>query len=238
LTEVRIVHNEPGGYRFLGGEGRPFSQGAVADPGLDLVHATFERPLPLGAGVNAAADHVSGAGRPVHAIAGFELRIPRPLSTAGFAEFNQGYIGLLTRIGLNAGGLLPAARTNVAPTTARVEEPSVFAFCFTVPSNRGRPAFVLAGVPEEVEGDQRAMLRNITGILVARGGQLGCRLEDATVMQIYADAALTPEAVGVVAEAAGGAAIHGLRWFPSQPPIEGLRYEIDARAAGSELFIS
>ncbi len=136
-------------------------------------------------------------------------------------------------------GIVPAARTNVAPTVARVSEPSVLAFSFTVPSTtRDRPAFVLAGVPEEVKGDSRAMLKNITDILSARGALLGCHLSDATVIQIYADAALEPAAIADIAEAAGGAAIHGLKWFPSQPPIVGLNYEIDARAAGTEVVIS
>jgi hypothetical protein len=35
----------------------------------------------------------------------------------------------------------------------------------------------------------------------------------------------------------GGAAVHGIQWFPSLPPIEGLKLEIDARSAGTELVI-
>lgn len=233
-----LVHNARGNYRFLGAEGRPFSGGAIADSGFDMAHATFERPMPLEAGIEAAAQHVGASGRPVQAIAGFELRIPRPLSQAAFAEFNRPYVDTLRRIGLEVDGLMAAGRTNVAPTVGRVEHPSVFGFTYTVPSSRGRPAFLLSGVPEEVPGDARAMFENITDILGARARELGCRLSDATVIQLYADGAVDNAAVAEALRKFGEAAIQGLRWFPSLPPIEGLRYEIDARSTGTESTIS
>ena len=36
---------------------------------------------------------------------------------------------------------------------------------------------------------------------------------------------------------AGTAAIHGVRWFPSRPPIRGLEFEMDLRGVGRELVI-
>jgi len=96
----------------------------------------------------------------------------------------------------------------------------------------------MAGVPEEVAGDARAMLRNITEVLAGRAATLGCRLSDSTAVQVYAAGALDPDAIADVATELGDAAIHGLRWFPSLPPIEGLNYEIDARAARTEVVIS
>ncbi len=69
----------PGSYRSLIAPGRPFSFGIVADPGFDLVHAVFPSPVPLGEGLDAAARHVQAAGRPVTAIAAFELRMVAPL---------------------------------------------------------------------------------------------------------------------------------------------------------------
>jgi len=56
-----LAHNLAGNYRFLAAEGRPFSGGALADPGFDLVHATFERPLALDEGLEAAARHLEQA---------------------------------------------------------------------------------------------------------------------------------------------------------------------------------
>jgi hypothetical protein len=238
MASHSVIHNAAGGYRFLGREGRPFSNGVLADHGLDLVHATFERPQPLHAGVAAAARHVASAGRPAQSLAGFELRIKRPLTQHQFDEFNHGYIAMLRGIGLEVDDLMPATRTNVAPVVGSVEEPSLFAFTYTAPGSRGRPAFILSGVPEEIEGDDRSMLRNITEILTARATVLGCSLGDATAIQLYAGGAIDPEAIADVAAELGDAALHGLHWFPSLPPIEGLRFEIDARAAGTELILT
>jgi hypothetical protein len=233
-----LVHNPRGNYRFLGAEGRPFSGGAVAESGFDLAHATFERPMPLEAGIEAAARHVAASGRPVHAIAGFELRIPRALSQAAFAEFNRPYVATLRRMGLEVDGLMAAGRSNVSPTVGRVEQPSVFGFTFTVPRGRARPGFVLSGVPEEVHGDARAMFKNITDLLGARARDLGCRLGDATAIQLYADVGVDTAVVAEALREFGEAAVQGLRWFPSLPPIEGLTYEIDARSTGTESTIS
>jgi len=233
----KLVHNPRGNYRFLAAEGRPFSGSAIADSGFDMAHATFERPIPLQTGLEAAARHVAASGRPAESIAGFELRIPRPLSRAAFAEFNGPYVAALGRMGLEIGGLMPAGRTNVSPTIARVEQPCVFGFTFTVPSARAWPAFVLSGSTEEVQGDARAMLVNITDILEGRARELGFRLSDATVIQLYAEVGVDTAVVAEALGAFGEAAMQGIRWFPSMPPIEDLRYEIDARSTGTESSI-
>ena len=36
---------------------------------------------------------------------------------------------------------------------------------------------------------------------------------------------------------AGAAAVHGIRWFPSRPPIQGLEYEMDLRGVARELVL-
>ena len=36
---------------------------------------------------------------------------------------------------------------------------------------------------------------------------------------------------------AGAAAIHGVRWFPSRPPILGLEFEVDLRGVLRELVL-
>jgi hypothetical protein len=232
-----VVDNPAGGYRFLSAEGRPFSHGVVASGGFDLVHATFARPIPLEAGIEAAVRHVAAAARPVQSIAGFELRSPNPMSQAEFDAFNRGYVAILHCVGIEVEGLIPSARTNVAPIIGAVDRPSVFGFTYAVPAPNAPPAFLMAGVPEEVEGDARAMRRNITEILASRAAALSCRLTDSTAVQVYAAGALDPDAIADVATELGDAAIHGLRWFPSLPPIEGLKYEIDARAARTERVI-
>jgi hypothetical protein len=230
-----ITHSRLGDYRFLAAPGRPFSGGAVADDGYDLVHMTFERPLPIQAGLEAAARHVAAAGRQVHAIAGFELRIPQPLTREAFETFNRGYVKRLRSLGLEVEGLMPAARTNVAPVVGSVAEPSLYAVSYTVPGARNRPAFVLSGVPEEETGDTATMLDSIVRVLSDRMDAIGVSWHDATTIQLYGVHDFQRLVVDTVLKRAGAAAFHGIRWFPSLPPIEGLKLEIDVRSAGMEL---
>lgn len=233
-----IAHNPTGNYRFLAAQGRPFSGGAVADPGFDLVHATFERPLPLSKGLEAAARHLAEVARPVHAIAGFELRIPTPLNAEDFETFNHGYVDSLKSMGLVVDGLMPAARTNVAATVGGVSEPSLYALTYTAPSDRGRPAFVMSGVPEEEPGDLEAMLDSMMRVLSTRMSELGVSWKAASAIQLYGIDVVQGLLVDYVLRHLGPSAVRGIHWFPSLPPVEGLRLEIDVRSAGKEQVLS
>jgi hypothetical protein len=232
-----IARNPAGNYTFLAAEGRPFSGGALADTGFDMVHATFERPMPLEKSLDAAARHLASAARPVQAIAGFELRISEPYSSKGFEAFNRRYVESLTSMGLVVDGLMPAGRTNVAATESGVSEPSVYALSYTVPGTRGRPAFVMSGVPEEEPGDLEAMLDSMMRVLSTRMTELGASWEAATAIQLYGVDVVQGLLAERVLRRLGPAGVHGIRWFPSLPPIAGLRLEIDVRSAGVELVL-
>jgi hypothetical protein len=173
----------------------------------------------------------------VQAIAGFELRVAAPLTSTGFEEFNRGYVERLNSMGLVADGLLPAARTNVAAELSGVSEPSVYAMHYTVPGGRGRPAFVMSGVPEEKLADLESMVSSMMRVLSARMDELGVRWKDATKIQLYGIDDVQGLLVDHVLRQLGPAAIHGIHWFPSRPPIEGLNLEIDVRSAGTELIL-
>lgn len=234
-----LAHSPSGNYRFLAAEGRPFSGGVVADDGFDLVHARFERPVPLDAGLVRAAHHVVAAGRTARAIAGFELRIPAPLSGAGFDDFNRTYVSSLKNLGLEVDGLMPAARTNVAPAVNGVLEPSLYAVTYTIPTRRIRPGFLLSGVPEtKGHNHPDEMLDSIMKVLSARLDELGARWDDATAIQLYGLDDFQEALMRNVLPQAGRAAIHGIQWFPSRPPIEGLKFEIDLRSTGTELVLA
>jgi hypothetical protein len=232
---MTIAENAEGGYRFIAAPGRPFSGGVVADPGLDLVHATFQRPLPLAEGLEAAKRHVAQASRPVQAIAGFELRIPAPFNPDGFEVFNRAYVESLTRMGLVVDGLMPAARTNVA--VGGVSEPKLYAVTYTVRGERGGPAFLMSGVPEEEPGDLQSMLDSMMRVLSSRMAELGVAWSGATAIQLYGVDVVQGLLADYVLKHLGPAAVHGIHWFPSLPPIEGLRLEIDVRSAGTELML-
>src|SRR4029077_15159408 len=118
---------------------------------------------------------------------------------------------------------MPAGRTNVAPVVGGVTEPSVYAVSYTVPGRRSRRAFVVSGAPEEEGDDTATMLESIMRVLSARLDELGVSWEDATAIQLYGVDDFQHLVVDKVLGKTGGTAIHGVQWFPSLPPIEGLR---------------
>ena len=226
----------PGNYSFLVASGRPFSSGILADPGFDLIHAVFSRPPPLGDGLEAARRQVESVGRPATAIGGFELRIPKPFSREEFDAFNAPYVERMATFGLRSGTEWVAARTNVAPTAVGVTEPSLYAFTYTVPRGlRSGPAFRLSGATEPTpEGSAVDRLQSIIGELGRRMVQLGVSWDDATAVNVYG--AASPPMDDIVS-GIGAAALHGLTWFPSLPPIRDFEFEIDARGVGAEIIL-
>ena len=227
-----IAAQAAGNFRFLAAPGRPFSGGAIADGGFGLVHAVFARPRPLVEGLDAALRHVVGAGRPVTGVCGFELRIPAPLSEAGFDEFNRDYVERLRALGVVAGDLMPAARTNVAPITREgVSEPSVYAVTYTVPGDG--PGWVLSGAPDAEPGTASEMLAGIIDTLMGRLEELGGSWSEATRVNVYGEG----DEVSGVLPLLANASVHGMHWYASRPPIEALRLEVDARCVATELVI-
>jgi hypothetical protein len=231
-----LSHLASGNYRFLAAPGRPFSSGIVADDGYDLVHATFFRPVPLTEGLEAARRHVEAAGRPVTALGAFELRIPEPLSGEGFDAFNAPYVQRMRALGLASDGELATARTNVAPTVAGVAEPSLHAFTYTVTGRgRERAAFRLSGSTESRrDGPAADRLLSIVATLEARMAELGVTWDDATDVAVYGTSCAGLESM---LSSFGAAALHGLTWFPSRPPIADFDYEIDAMGVGSDIVV-
>jgi hypothetical protein len=108
---------------------------------------------------------------------------------------------------------------------------------YTIVGHRAHRAFVLSGATEEEGADTAARLDSIMRALAGRLDALGVSWEDATAIQIYGVDDFQDLVVDKVLKATGGAAVHGIHWFPSLPPIEDLKLEIDARSAGTELVI-
>jgi hypothetical protein len=240
MTEPMVVYtNAVGNYRFLGAAGQPFSAGVAVDPGYDIVHAVLDGCPPLDRGFEIARQHLSGAGRPPRAVCGMELRTPEPLSPEGFAEFNRGYVARLEEWGVTIDGLVPSARTNVAPIDGSVTEPCVYAYSYTTEAADARGAFLMAGVLEEQGADGTAdRVRSIVGVLTARLDQLGLDRESSTVAQFYAAELVQHELEEILLPRLGRAAINGIRWFPSLPPVTPFRIEVDLRRAGFDLLLT
>jgi len=224
----------PGGFRFLPTDG-PFSQGVAAEPGFQIVRVRAPRHTPLEDGFRLVEETLERAGRPLAALCAMELRIPRPLTAEGFNEFNQGYIQQHERWGLRVEGHLPAARTNVAPELEPPPGPSLHAFCHTI-EDQGRPTFVISGAPEPpgTEGGLGAYWDAMAGIMEERMGALQVSWEDVNDVQFYG----TVSAHETFAQARQlmPAARHGVRWFLSRPPVEGLELELDVRGLARDTW--
>src|SRR3954454_9652785 len=93
----------------------PFSSGVRAMAGYELVRATLQVPLPYRAGFAAAARHLEAVGRPRTPLCAIDIRVPRPLTMDEFVAFNADYVALLGEWGVLVDGLVPIARSNVAP---------------------------------------------------------------------------------------------------------------------------
>jgi hypothetical protein len=242
-----LVEQPRGNYRFLpGSPSLPFCGAVAPAPGYEIVRVQLDRPPPWRAGFDRIEAQLTALGRPRQALCSVELRCARPYTPEGFAAFNVGYADLLREWGLLVDGRSSTTRTNVAPELAAPTEQVLFAFAYTVPAADAPPTFVLAGATERPElrsGDTAPeALREKTADVVA---SLSARLEalgqdwsavgDVAVYTAHdALAALRSELLPRL----GPAALHGLRWFASRPPIVGLEVEIDARAVRQELRLA
>ena len=250
-----LLDNARGNYKFVRGYGAPFSSGALANPGFEIVHATFKPLVRLADGYRRLERHLREAGRPTHAVCGIELRIPAPLTPGGFDEFNRGYIERLTAWGLMVDGLNPVARTNVAPAASPLAEPSLYGFYYTVPAlGAARPAFVLAGVPEVASraGGKREIVaagnvsleglrRKTACVLEALGGllrEMDLGWSEASAVNLYTVHDLYPLFASDLLPALGEAAYRGIRWHYARPPVIELELEIDGYAARQELVLA
>ena len=183
-------------------EAQPVKEaGVVAETGFEVVHVRLPRYLPLRAGFDAVEAHLKGAGRPLQAVCGMELRSPKPFSFSGFHQFNAGYIDVLKKWDVLFDGMNPVARTNVAPAVNPPGEPSLYGFSYTVPSKAARKTFVVAGAGELPEGslDPHDVVRRgehgsaairekahfVMGLMEGRLKGLGAGWSDVTVSEIY-----------------------------------------------------
>jgi hypothetical protein len=236
----------PGGFSFLRGD-FPYSQGVRALPGYAIERARFELPVPVAQGFAAIQAHLQSLARPRTALCAAELRSPRPFSMNGFREFNEGYVEVLRQWELFRDGTNPVARSNVAPAINAPDEPSFYAFSYTVRAPQS-PSFVVAGSGEWPEGGTfpqdivargdvsasglSAKARSVLETMQRRLTALEASWGQASAVQVYTvhdiHAVLKDE---IVPRAGNGA---GLTWHYCRPPIEELEYEMDVRGVITE----
>jgi len=247
LRDVRA-----GGYRFLPGISA-FSSGTVAAPGWEIVRATLSTPLPWREGFAAIDRHLREAGRPRAALCGIELRSPAPFTFGGFDEFNEDYRGLLADWDILVNGENPIPRTNVAPVAGAPREPALFAFSYTVAGTTPAPTFVVAGageLRERVQGPDSIVRRGDTspdgmrekahfvmGTMQGRLHALGGSWDRVMAIDVYTVHPVHDVVLHEILPVVGAAAVRGVHWYPSRPPIEDLEYEMDLRGARRELTL-
>lgn len=240
-----------GDYQYLPGI-PAFSSGVVATQGFEIVHVTLRAPVPWREGFARVERHLKEAGRPRTALCGIQLRIPGQFTPEGFNTFNDGYRSVLGEWGiLRDGGENPIPRTNVSPVAMPPKEPSLYAFDYTIAGVTPSPTFIVAGAGEMRDRAQNSIVRRgetspdamkekarfVMNIMGERLRGLGGDWSRVTVLDVYTAYPIHSFLIDELLTPAGPAAIHGVRWFPSRPPVEGLEFELDMRGVNRELVI-
>ena len=140
----------------------------------------------------------------------------------------------------------PIPRTNVAPVAAAPAAPSLYAFSYTQPGATRAPTFIVAGAgelkdraqgPEGIvrHGDttpegMREKARFVMATMQERLRALGGAWGGVTAIDIYTAQPIHALVLDEVLGAGGGRGpVHGVHWYPSRPPIQGLDFEMDMR---------
>ena len=239
------MQQQAGGYSFLPGTvGGPFSGGVAALPGFEIVHATLHALLPWQQAFELIARHLEGLGRPRTALCAVELRCAEAYTPEAFAAFNRQYRGLLEQWGILVDGYSPAARSNVAPAIVPPTEQSLYAFSYTVPAaGNVLPSFVGSGSAERPtvrpgETSLEALREKSADVMAAMQrhlDELAATWADVTAVNVYTTSPLQTVLKQDILAPMGTAAAHGVHWYYSRPPVQGLEIEIDLRGTWKEV---
>lgn len=241
------VENARGGYIYLPA-GFPFSSGAAAMPGYEVVHAVFRSPLPWRAGFEAMAKLFDQEGRPKQALCGVELRCPEPMTPDGFHEFNIGYREILENWDIIIDGVNPVGRTNVSPVKDPPSDTLMYGFSYTVENADAPPTFCGAGGGETIddgivaEGDMsqdgmRKKAARVMETMQARMTGLGMEWSSVTAVNVYTSAINADWLEAELLPRMGAEAVHGIHWYLSRPPIIGLDFEMDIRGYQRKIWL-
>ena len=248
-----LIDSPKGGFQFLRGSG-PYSSGAVAARGFEIVHAILNPAPSLWPAFEIVESHLRRDERPVSALCGMELRIPQALSIEAFNEFNQPYIDRLKAWGTHINELNPVARTNVAPDVNTVREPRVYGFSYTVPSDYEGKTFVVAGAGElssnalasdnivsrgdvSATGLKAKAERVVGGIMTERLAGMEVDWTDVTQSNVYTVHNIHPLMASTIIPALQAASRHGIRWHFARPPVLEIEFEMDMRGVRREIML-
>jgi len=245
------LHNfNAGSYAFLEG-GFPYSQAVIALPGYAFRRIRFSSVVPVEHGFDWIRQHLQQNNRPLTALAACELRSPSAFTMAGFRDFNQSYVKVLTDWGLIQNGLNPVARSNLAPAFSPPDVPGFYAFTYTVPETSNQPDWLIAGSgewpehlpfpegivargdtsPDGIERKVRYVVQTMQERAQGLQAQWG-RLTAAQIYTVHDFSALVPTVFKTA-----GMLSPGLSWHICNPPIQELEFEMDARSVQHERVV-
>lgn len=258
---MELRQHPKGNYRFLTGIA-PYSSAVIADSGYTLARFEFPSPIPYRTGFDRVASLLNHLNRPTQALCAMELRIPAPLPFAGFIEFNAEYTAILQAWDIYVDDVNPVARTNVAPGVAGVTEPSLHAFTLTLPQQLAgltehtrSDTFIVAGAGDlNDQADLRAeaivapgdtsdagmaaKTETVLQVMEERLTGIGRAWEHVSATNIYTVQPLAQRLESMLLPRLGAAALRGVNWYYSRPPIAGLEYEMDLRNVGLEVRLA
>lgn len=251
-----LKENAAGCYNFLTGIA-PYSSGVVAMPGYEIVHVQLRTLTTLSTGLEGISQYLRALGRPIQALCALELRIPKPLSFDGFADFNGQYRRRVEKLNLLIKDENPIARTNIAPATGLLEQPVIYAFSYTVKTDQvgALPTFVVAGAGDLRDQSMltadaivhpgittttamRAKAGTVMQVMQDRLQGLGVSWRDVSDINVYTAQPLASYLVDSILDPAAPAGRYGIRWHYSHPPIQGLAFEMNVRGVRSTLTLS
>ena len=237
------------GYAFVAGI-NAWSEGVVATAGHQIVRVVLRRAIKFPDELEVVGRHLREAGRPLSALCAMELRIAEPFTLAGFQAFNTSYFAELSKSGFITQAVNPIARTNVA-VSGLVSGPAIHAFAYATRSAANERSFVLAGAAElrdnsltaesivragETSPDAlRDKAAQVMRVVEERMRRLGVDWADATDVFLYTSHAIDGVVRDVIAQAIGPSRRHGINWYLSRPPFEGIELEVDVRGVPMQL---
>jgi hypothetical protein len=245
-----LLANPTGGYRILPG-GAAYCTGIIPDDGFEVVRVQLDPWLPLNEGYEFIEQYLAGAGRPIQAFCGIEMRLPAPLSRETWSAFNDPYLAWLRRWGLTYGDLSGVCRSNIAVAVDPPASASVCAFSYVRPAAApGAPTFCLSGTADIdpqgnviADGDTRPAAmheraRYTIDVIGTSLAQLGLAWRDAKQVAIFHVHDI-PELWGLALLGSVGDPLRNVVLvYRARPPIAGGEVELEARGARENIIVA
>jgi len=249
INPPALLQNDAGGYRVLPAGG-VFCGGVTPLAGHEIVHALLVPWVPLKDAWVFIETYLKSLGRPVQALCGLELRMPRQLTFEELRGFNRPYVEQLMKWDLVLSPYSAVCRTNVVPEKDAPGEPAVHAFSYCIPSDSSGTTFCVSGAADidprgqiiaagDVSPDgMKQRLQRCVDVVTERLAMLELTWSAATHIDLCVVQDIPGLMAGVIVPGLEGAAARGIRLHLARPAIVGAEVELDCRGCRRELVVS